>query len=122
MDGWDAGLELLSSIALLEIANLARDAVVDRTYQEQVLGLDISTLLPDGPQQAGDVIDHWAHWLRLEVTAAERDLLIEYMNTVRYANGNVQDSPFDPDDPGHLDERLRGLLYILAQHPTFMLS
>ena len=51
---------------------------------------------------------------------AERELLLEYMNTQRFANGEVEDSPFDPDDPGHLDERLRGLLYILAQHPTFL--
>jgi hypothetical protein len=122
VDGWSEGLELLSSVAVLEIANIARDAIINRDYQEQELGLDITTLLPNGPQQAADVIDHWVHLLCLEVSTAERDLLLDYMNTYRYANGNVENSPFDPSDAGHLDERLRGLLYILAQHPTFLLS
>jgi len=42
-------------------------------------------------------------------------------DTRRLSNGSVVPSLFTAGDPQHLDERLRGLLYVLAQHPTFLL-
>jgi len=46
---------------------------------------------------------------------------VDYLNTERQNDGTVVADPFDGSDAGHLDERVRGLLWILAQHPTYHL-
>ena len=55
----------------------------------------------------------------VQLTTQDRADLVAYLNTTRDASGNVTSSPFDPASQTQIDERCRGLLWILAQHPTY---
>ena len=41
------------------------------------------------------------------------------MNTQRQSDGTIVDDAFDPANSTHLDERVRGLLYVLSQNPAY---
>ena len=53
-----------------------------------------------------------------DLSDVERQACVDYLNTQRQSNGTVVSSPFDGSNQTHLDERVRGLLWILAQHPS----
>jgi hypothetical protein len=56
----------------------------------------------------------------VKLLPAERTSLITYLDTSYNATtGVTTSSPFDPNNTTHVSERVRGLLYILAQHPTY---
>ncbi len=62
--------------------------------------------------------------LRLNVTlgAAERGDCITFLDTKRSDDGTVTPDPFDPTGaPTTADNRMRDLLWILAQHPTYQI-
>jgi len=65
-------------------------------------------------------VDALALLLGVPLEPAERTRLAEYLDTDRQSDGTAVADPFDPNDPDHIDERIRGLLYILGQHPTYM--
>jgi hypothetical protein len=44
---------------------------------------------------------------------------VDYLNTNRDSSGATLPEPFDGSDPGQIDEKVRGLLYIMAQHPAY---
>ena len=58
---------------------------------------------------------------RLGVTLSEDDRadLELYLDTYRNWSGETVLEAFDGSNETHREERLRGLLYILGQHPTF---
>jgi hypothetical protein len=60
--------------------------------------------------------------MRVTLTAEEEGKLETYLNTVRQADGTIVASAFDGSNQAHLDERVRGVIYILAQHPTFQVK
>ena len=51
-------------------------------------------------------------------TAAERTQYMTYLDT-DLVSGVVVPSVFNAANPTHVDERVRGVLYILAQHPAY---
>lgn len=122
VDGWPGGEQWLSAHGMVERANLLRDAIgdSDSIAEQGVHGLDLRALLPAGTPTSTEVVDAAALLLGVTLTPAERTRLAEYLDTSRASNGMVTPDPFDAANPDHIDERIRGLFYILGQHPTYM--
>ncbi|MCG3133902.1 MAG: hypothetical protein HMLKMBBP_01168 [Planctomycetes bacterium] len=119
VNGWPLGELWLSSQGLADRTNLIYQCVEDTTRQRNA-GIDVVNLMPpSGQRTAGNTVDTLAERLRVELTEADRTELVEYLNTVRNTNGTTTNSPFDGESQSHRDERVRGLLLILAQHPTY---
>ncbi len=112
--GWPQGSEWLSSEGMVERANLVRRAIENRTYQTDN-GYELT--LPSGDAStAGEVVDHFAVLLGVVLLATEREVLVSYMNTHVRNDDTREEDPFDPTETRDVDERVRGLLYILANH------
>ena len=121
VDGWPSGVSWLSAHAMVERVNHVDDVMDDVRYQDG-LGQNIAAILPAViDRTAANVVDAVSKLLVVNLTASERQDMIDYLNTVRDSSGNTVSSPFDGTSQSHLDSRVRGLLWILAQHPTFNL-
>jgi uncharacterized protein (DUF1800 family) len=119
VNGWPGGVLWLSAQSMVERANFVVDCVNHRGADVQV-GLDLRLLLPNGSAAtAPGSVDQLAALLRVPLTPAERTACIDYLNTQRNGQGVVSPSPFDAANNTHIDERVRGLIYILAQHPSY---
>jgi uncharacterized protein (DUF1800 family) len=120
VSGWPTGVLWLSAQGMVNRANAVRTLIVDRADQEAA-GYFAGALIPSGTPTTGEIIDAVAARLSVELSSEERDTLVHYLDTERQGDGTDVDDPFDPANERHVDERLRGLLYILAQHPTAMI-
>ncbi len=116
--GWPQGQEWLSAAGMVERANLARRLIGDRTFQTNN-GYDVR--LPAGTPDAAAVVDFLASAMAIRLTDSEHTTLIDYLDSNVQGNGNVQPDPFDPNNPQDVSSRVRGLVYILANHPDALL-
>lgn len=118
--GWPEGNEWLHAQGMIDRAN-AINFVIDSRVVQEALGVDVADLLPTPNATAQEVVDALALRMQVSLTPNERTLLVDYMNTQGDGQGGSVPSPFDATNPTHVDERVRGLLYILGQHPSYML-
>lgn len=120
VNGWPSGEFWLSSQAMVERANFLRDCVY-YSHEAPQSGYDVGlALVPPNRSSAEDTVDHIAWLLQVELEAGQRQAAIDYLNTDRNSSGNFAD-PWDYNDPVDRDKKIRGLLYILGQHPTFQI-
>jgi len=112
--GWPQGDEWLSAAGMVERANLARRLIGERTFQTNN-GYAVS--MPAGTPDAGAVVDHMASLMAVRLDASERTTLVTYMDSNVLGNGTVQPDPFDANNAQDISSRVRGLVYILANHP-----
>jgi hypothetical protein len=120
VNGWPGGELWLSAQGMVERSNLVEKAIAARTYQAG-LGISVADLLPTPTATSGEVVDALSALLRVDLAPDERTECVTYMDTQRLSNGTVISDPFDPTNPTDIDERVRGLLYILGQHPLFLI-
>lgn len=113
--GWPQGETWFSSASMVERANLARRLIADRSQSTTDA---LTARMPAGSPRPEEVVDHFALLLSVEVTEDERDTLIEYLNTNVRNDGTVESDPFDPGNAQDISNRVRGLIYILANHPN----
>ena len=120
VNGWPGGPLWLSAQAMVERTNFVSDCVTHRGQDVQT-GLDLrATLLPNGgTTTAPQTVDALALLLRVPLTPADHQICVDYLNTQRNGAGAVSPSPFDAANDTHIDERVRGLLYVLAQQPLY---
>lgn len=121
--GWEQGDLWFSAQYAVERANMIQDCIEDRNRQADA-GVDVRDLLPEGadaqtPPTPEEIVDGLSQLLDVELTDELRTTLITYLNTDRENDGTIVDDAFDPANNTHIDERVRGLLYILSQHPTY---
>jgi uncharacterized protein (DUF1800 family) len=117
--GWPTGDLWLAAQGMVERINVVHVCVDDTTDQAR-LGISVNTILPPLEERTADsVVDTFAKLLDVELTTQDRADLVSYMNTTRDAVGNVTSSPFVPSSQTQIDERCRGLLWVLAQHPSY---
>jgi uncharacterized protein (DUF1800 family) len=122
VNGWPLGNLWLSSQQMADRTNLAYTIVEDTGDQGGIAGAELSPAMPPvGQRSALEVVDHFAGLLRVELTDADRTAFVEYLNTQRQTNGTVTASTFDGNNAQHIDERVRGLLLVLSQHPSYHL-
>lgn len=120
VNGWPEGELWLSAQAMVNRANFVRDCITDRTDQAAA-GYVTSDLMPPGTPTADEVVTHMASKLGLECTEEEQATAVLYLDTRRLNDGMEEEDLFDPANETHVEERVRGLLYILAQQPEYML-
>ena len=120
VNGWPSGELWLSAQGMVNRANFTREVIYDRNDQASA-GYDVKALLPESeePPTAEEALDAIAWKLRVTLDEMERTDLIHYLNTHREGDGSDTDDPFDQATPERVDMRVRGLLYILAQHPSY---
>jgi uncharacterized protein (DUF1800 family) len=114
VNGWPVADAWLSAQGMVDRANLGNAILVDRVTQQQN-GFNLATLLPPLPATTAQIVDHLALMLNVTITASERALYVTYLDTTTAGAPSV----FNPANATQIDQRLRGLLYVLTQHPTF---
>jgi uncharacterized protein (DUF1800 family) len=120
--GWPEGARWVSSAGLMQRGSVVHALLVDREHQRD-FGYGIGSLLPLDRDQRGSeqVVDHLLGLMRVRPTQQERQTYVSWLDTEIRLEGNQivrRPSPFLWTDRQHIDERLRGLLFLLAQHPT----
>jgi uncharacterized protein (DUF1800 family) len=118
--GWPEGSLLLSAQGMLDRANLVLQCVTDRTRQADA-GIDPRGLLPPGAPTSLESVRALAALLHVRLSPEDETSCATYLDSQRRNDGTVVASPFDASNATHVDERVRGLLYVLAQHPTYQL-
>ena len=121
VNGWPVSDEWLSAQNMLDRANLVMQCIRDRTDQAAANGgLDLAKALLPAAATSATTVDALATLMHVTLTASEKAQLVTYLDTSYNAtNGTTSPSPFDPNNTTHVAERVRGLLYILSQHPTY---
>ena len=119
VDGWPTEEQWLSSAAMLQRSNAIQRIVTARSFQG---AFDFGTLVPQASRTSDGVVDALLGVMSLEVSAQERSRYVGLLNSkVVQRSGKLEVSPstFDWQNSTHRDERLRGLLHVMAQHPSF---
>lgn len=124
VNGWPLGDLWLSAQNMADRMN-AVYLVVEDTTRQTTGGMNVANVLPPLAERTpANVVDSLAALLRVDLTAGERQTCIDYLNTAVSGSGTAPvatPSPFDGSSQSHLDTRVRGLLYILAQHPSYQI-
>lgn len=122
VDGWPGGTQWLSGQGMVDRANLIHYLTVSAESLQANLGIFALALLPAPGADSGATVDAIAARLHVPLTPAERATCTTYLDTQRSNGGAVTNDPFNPTgNPGEAEDRVRGLLYILAQHPSYMI-
>ncbi len=120
VDGWPGGTQWLSAQGMVDRANLLNYVTEQAQGIQASLGINALQLLPTPTADAGATVDSFTERLQVVLSTPERTELVTYLDTERDGGGTVTPDPFDPaGDPTTAEERARGLLWILAQHPTY---
>lgn len=120
VNGWPSGEFWLSSQGMLERANFLRDCVY-YSHESAQSGYDVGlSLVPANRTQDHEVVDHIAWLLQVQLQPDQRQECIDYLNTDRNSSGDFAD-PWDFYDATDRDKKIRGLLYIMGQHPTYQI-
>lgn len=127
VSGWPQGELWLSSQNMVDRINLVYTCIEDTTRQ-RTNGIEVANILPPaGQRTAANVVDHLAALLRVELTPAQRQSCIDYVQTTVTGSSSAPVGALNPSftldsaTQAQLDERVRGLLYVLAQHPTYQI-
>lgn len=118
VDGWPEGTSWLSAQGMVDRANTLEFIISSRDFQENE-GFDITSLLPAPDATAQQVVEALCLRLGIEPTPEDITTFVTYLNTDDA--GDTSADPFDATNRVHLDNRLRGLLYILGLHPQYLL-
>jgi len=117
VNGWPQDRQWLSAQGVLDRVNAVLEFTADRDDQA-ANGMDVLPLVP-GAATAATAADALIARLRVRPTAAQRDLYVQYLDTdVDFSDQEVA-SPFASAPVDDRRARVRGLLWILAQHPSF---
>jgi len=121
VNGWPVSEEWLSAQNMLDRVNAVRECIRDRTDQLAANGgVDPARALLSANPTSVQAVDELALLLHVQLTDPERTQFATYLDTSYNATtGVVTPSPFSANNAAHVAERVRGLLYILVQHPTY---
>lgn len=122
VDGWPGGSLWLSAQALLQRTNLAHVATIGYASLQAGVGIELTSLVPDpadGQSLSEVAVDTFVERLSVDVTPQDRADLIAFLDTAPVEDGDPVASPLDEADAPTLEARLRDLVYVLAQHPTY---
>jgi uncharacterized protein (DUF1800 family) len=123
VNGWPLGTLWYSADSMVARTNAAWYEMFLEIATQNANGQNIANILPPVPERTSlAVIDTVSTLMGVDLSAAAEAELDAYLNTVRQANGTIVASPFNGADQAQLDERVRGLVYILAQHPDFQVK
>jgi len=120
VDGWPGGTQWLSAQGMVDRANLLNFLTEQSQGAQAGQGVTALDLLPAPNADSTATADALIERLHVQLSAAERTECITYLDTQRDNSGVVTPDPFDPvGQAATAENRVRGLLWILAQHPTY---
>ena len=120
VEGWPEGDDKISShVSGIEMPNFVNELITNRNTQEEA-GYDIGAALqPADARGAEEVVDHLAMLLGVTLDDTERSSLIDFMNVQVNSEGDETPVNYTPQNTDHQSRKLRNLLWILCQHPSF---
>ena len=119
VNGWPQGSLWFSAQSMADRMNLVY-LCIENTNAQRTAGIEVADILPPVDQRtAPAVVDRLEELLGLSLSTTEEQACLDYLNSVRSSDGSSNASPFDGTNQSHLDERVRGLLYVLAAHPSY---
>lgn len=123
VEGWPEGDDKISSQANgVFIPNFVNELITNRGNQEEA-GYDIGAALqPEDASSAVEVLDHVSVLLGVTLDDVERADILEYMNVQIGSDGEETPVNYTPQNLEHQSRKLRNLLWILTQHPSFHLK
>jgi uncharacterized protein (DUF1800 family) len=120
VNGWPDDLRWVSAHSTTIRANFANVVVGSQDFQRDN-GIDVRNVVSSSSRGSPEaVLGAVAARMDVALTDAERAEIIAYMNTGSRMDGQrlvLWSDPFVWDK--HVEERVRGLIYILAQHPLY---
>ncbi len=122
--GWPDDEAWLTAQSMTLRSHLAHAVAMNRDDQLR-LGTPFENLLPPPTGRTTlAVVSALAERLGLQLTLEEVVTYQEYLDTRATEAGTelvLAHAPFDGTNPEHISERVRGLLFILTQHPSYLL-
>lgn len=120
VEGWPEGDDKINSQGSgVEMPNFVNELITNRNNQQDQ-GYDIGAALqPVGATGAGDVVAHLAQLLGVTLDDTERSALVDFMNVEINSAGEETPVTYTPQNVDHQSRKLRNLLWILCQHPSF---
>ena len=120
VDGWPGGTQWLSAQGMVDRANLLNFVTEQAESLQAGLNIFALDLLPAPDADSAATVSALAERLNVTLSTEEETALVTYLDTERASNGTVSPDPFDPQgNSAEAERRVRGLLWILAQHPTY---
>lgn len=120
VNGWPSGEFWLSSQGLVERANFLRDCI-HYSHESPQSGYDVGlALIPANRTHDAGVVEHLAWLLQVTLQDDQRQACIDYLNSDRNSGGVIA-QPWDFGDSVQRNKKIRGLLYIMGQHPTYQI-
>jgi len=102
--------------------NFVNELITNRSNQLEE-GYNIGQAIqPAGATSADEVVDHIAVLLGVTLNESERTDLIDFMNVQISSDGTETPVNYTPRNADHQSRKLRNLLWILCQHPSFHLK
>ncbi len=114
VSGWKEGLHWVNTTFMLARYNFAHDLLTQRTAETWI---DVESLIrQQNLQTPEEVVDYFARLLlQTEPTAYMRTTLVQYLLSSAYG-------PFDVNNRRTIDNKIRGLIYLIMASPEFQLS
>ena len=120
VEGWPEGTHKITAQSNgIEMPNFVNELLTNRNNQEEQ-GYDIAAALQpadaNGPEP---VIDHLAQLLGVVLDETDHSMMIDFMNVHISDDGTETPLNYTPQNTDHQSRKLRNLLWIMTQHPTF---
>ncbi len=120
VDGWPGGTQWLSAQGMVDRANMLNYVTEQAEGIQATLNIFALALLPAPDADSAATVQALAERLAVTLSDPERTELETYLDTERTSGGDVNPDPFDPvNNSEEAERRVRGLLWILGNHPTY---
>jgi hypothetical protein len=123
VEGWPEGDDKINAQSSgIELPNFVNELITNRNSQNED-GYDIAAALqPQAATGPAEVVDHVAQLLGVELDDVDRRELIAYMNVHINRDGEETPLTYTPQNEEHQNRKLRNLIWILCQHPSFQVK
>lgn len=113
VSGWKEGLNWINTTFMLARYNFAHDLMISRTTETSI---DVAGLMRHQNLQTPEqVVDYFGRLLlQTPLSPFMRTTLIQYLRSNTYG-------PFDPTHQRTIDNKIRGLIYLIMATPEFQL-
>ncbi len=120
VEGWPEGSNKITAQSNgIEMPNFVNELLTNRSNQETE-GYDIAAALqPADANSPEPVVDHLANLLGVVLDDTERSMMVDFMNVHIGSDGEETPLNYTPQNTDHQSRKLRNLLWIMTQHPTF---
>ncbi len=123
VEGWPEGDDKINAQGSgIELPNFVNELLTNRRDQNEA-GYDIGAVLqPESATGPVEVVDYVAELLGVTLDETEKAELVAFMNVQIDRDGEETPLTYTPQNQDHQNRKLRNLLWILCQHPSFQIK